>query len=347
MDLVARAATGDGAKRGGGKNNRKRKIGNTLSSDTDKSGAKEAKKKGLSDDIRDDPKAEARAKKPKPKPLKSLKTSDPTNHNVDVVLEEQHKDNDEGKRRHQFATVALDHCETPVVAYEHLKSFLEKLSTTALKVRPYTHLRIWDPFYCDGSTKRIFLQMGFNIIHQNVDFYEIIREEPTIPRYDVLVTNPPYSGDHIDRLLAFVVSQLEQESTKKCCCLLLPNWVARKQDYTERFTNPLDKAGHELFYLSPLVPYTYNMPLWVTNDDRPEHVDGSGQTTPYLSSWYMVVPSSLKMGAGAGKSFLDGMDAVARKQKSPVWVVAKTIRGLKWKLQKLQKHKKKNNTKKR
>ncbi len=95
-------------------------------------------------------------------------------------------------------------------------------------------------------------------------------------------------------------------------CLLLPNWVSRRPDYEGRFVNPVGQKQHELFYLSPLEPYTYTMPPWVHRKDRPEHVGASGKTTPYLSSWYLVVPSSLSRDS----SFLEKMDAVAKQQKT-------------------------------
>ena len=68
-------------------------------------------------------------------------------------------------------------------------------------------MRVWDPYYCIGAVKRIFAEMGFaNIIHENADFYQLIKNNNTnIPPHEVLVTNPPYSDDHIHRLLDFVV----------------------------------------------------------------------------------------------------------------------------------------------
>eukprot|EP00971_Amphidinium_carterae_P164604 3263464-Amphidinium_carterae.1 len=33
------------------------------------------------------------------------------------------------------------------------------------------------------------------VIHKCEDFYEVIREE-RVPKFDVLLTNPPYSSDH-------------------------------------------------------------------------------------------------------------------------------------------------------
>ena len=230
-------------------------------------------------------------------------------------------------QQHSFDTNVLDHCETPRAAYEHLREFLDVLGQS-MKIST-SSMRVWDPYYCDGAVKRIFTQMGFdNIIHDNADFYQLIENNTNIPPHEVLVTNPPYSDDHIHRLLEFVVGT--EIVNQRPVCLLLPNWVSRQPDYEGRFVNPVGQKQHELFYLSPLEPYTYTMPSWVHQKDRPEHVGASGKTTPYLSSWYLVVPSSLS----GDSSFLEKMDAVAKQQKPKAWVVARTVKGLKWKMEK-------------
>jgi hypothetical protein len=241
--------------------------------------------------------------------------------------------------RHNFTTNVLDHCETPHVAYEHLREFLNAIGA-AMKIRPpiTTNLRIWDPFYCDGSMKRIFSDMGFtNVIHENQDFYQLVQEKK-IPPHDILITNPPYSDDHIHRLLDFVVKV--QIPNQRPSCLLLPNWVSRQPDYAARFVSPITANNNnnnksELFYLSPIEPYSYQMPSWV-GGDRPDHVGESGKTTPYLSSWYLVVPAGSVSNSTSTSSFLERMDAVAKKQTPKRWVVAKTVKGLKWKINKLR-----------
>ena len=47
--------------------------------------------------------------------------------------------------------------------------------------------KIWSPFYCDGKQKEYFEEMGYDIIHQDKDFFSYI------PEYDILVDNPPFS----------------------------------------------------------------------------------------------------------------------------------------------------------
>ena len=46
---------------------------------------------------------------------------------------------------------------------------------------------IWSPFYCDGKQKEYFEEMGYNIIHEDKDFFSYT------PEYDIVVDNPPFS----------------------------------------------------------------------------------------------------------------------------------------------------------
>jgi hypothetical protein len=135
------------------------------------------------------------------------------------------------------------------------------------------------------------------------------------------MTNPPYSEDHIELLLEFVT----MKNNNRPFCLLMPNWVARKKEYSSLIGNA------NLFYLSPVEAYTYTMPSW---NEKPSHVSSAtGQTTPYLSSWYICLNND-------NLAMEQKLDKMAKLQKPKDWVVAKTIKGLKWKIQKVNKEKK-------
>ena len=47
---------------------------------------------------------------------------------------------------------------------------------------------IWECFYGDGKSGEYFKELGFNVIHKPVDFFE----DPNFD-YDILISNPPYS----------------------------------------------------------------------------------------------------------------------------------------------------------
>ena len=48
--------------------------------------------------------------------------------------------------------------------------------------------KIWSPFYCDGSQKEYFKEMGFDIIHEDRDFFSY---EPEA--YTLIIDNIPFS----------------------------------------------------------------------------------------------------------------------------------------------------------
>jgi len=49
-----------------------------------------------------------------------------------------------------------------------------------------TDKKIWSPFYCDGKQKEYFKDMGFDIIHEDEDFFKNNKG-------DIIIDNPPFS----------------------------------------------------------------------------------------------------------------------------------------------------------
>ena len=58
-----------------------------------------------------------------------------------------------------------------------------------IKIKEYIpkDKKIWSPFYCDGKQKEYFKDMGFDIIHEDKDFFTYT------PDYDLVIDNPPFS----------------------------------------------------------------------------------------------------------------------------------------------------------
>lgn len=50
-----------------------------------------------------------------------------------------------------------------------------------------TDKKIYSPFYCNGLQKEYFAEMGFDIIHEDTDYFTNTFE------YDILIDNPPFS----------------------------------------------------------------------------------------------------------------------------------------------------------
>jgi hypothetical protein len=166
--------------------------------------------------------------------------------------------------RWKFETDFSDHFETPVEAVQHIKPVLQELCRLMGKT-PAT-LRIYDPFYCTGSIVQHFRSIGFTHVHHaNRDFYMDVRRE-NVPDYDVMVTNPPYSADHKEQVLQYVVA------SGKPWLLLLPNYVSTKSYYTEL---PFDSSNGP-FYVVPNAKYEYSHPEGVFRE-----------SSPFFSLWYV------------------------------------------------------------
>jgi hypothetical protein len=163
-----------------------------------------------------------------------------------------------------FPTDSDDHCETPREAYEVIVPLLNKLKTK--------NTCIYDPYFCDGAVKKNLTALGFdNVYNKKEDCYNAWKNNST-PPFDVLVTNPPYSADHIEKLIKFV------SSTSKPWFLLMPNWVVKK-DYYQAAT-----ATIRPLYLVPHQRYVYLPP----NNFRPaKKSDVHKKSSPFVSMWYV------------------------------------------------------------
>tara|TARA_R110002096_G_scaffold145506_2_gene303279 strand:+ start:335 stop:808 length:474 start_codon:yes stop_codon:yes gene_type:complete len=62
----------------------------------------------------------------------------------------------------------------------------DKLGWELIKDYIPSNKKIWSPFYCDGKQKEYFKEMGFDIIHEDEDFF-------LNNKGDVIIDNPPFS----------------------------------------------------------------------------------------------------------------------------------------------------------
>lgn len=124
--------------------------------------------------------------------------------------------------------------------------------------------------YCAGRTPRLLAQLGFNKVeHRNEDFYRIIRDGKQ-PAYDVLVTNPPYSGEHKRLCLEYC------KESGKPWFLLIPNYVATKDYYKANMLGPSVVEGGEPFYVVPRSCYLF------------DHPEGTGHAeSPFFGIWFV------------------------------------------------------------
>lgn len=189
---------------------------------------------------------------------------------------------------HAFQTNIEDHCESPFEAYEDITPVL-RLIAKKLGKSP-EELRIYDPYYCAGSVTRHMKKLGFcDVYNRNEDFYKVCREK-RVPRHDVVVTNPPYSDNHVKRLLRFC------RSNAKPFLLLLPNYFCVKEFYHETLLIGQNSSSttrakfEEPSYVAPRRGrYMYWTPKGLHRRNRVQnHVSTDGyRTSPFVSFWYV------------------------------------------------------------
>ena len=97
--------------------------------------------------------------------------------------------------------------------------------------KPKGELVVYDPFYCQGSIRTLYEKIGVtNFIHEKRDFYADVKAK-RVPDYDILITNPPYSLNHKERIIAFVAD------SGKAWALLMPNYVANKSYFLDQVSS--------------------------------------------------------------------------------------------------------------
>ena len=171
----------------------------------------------------------------------------------------------------QFEADPADHCETGIRAYLDIKQTLLCLAT--LLDRRKEDIKIWDPYYCTGRMIEKMAKIGFpNVRNENKDFYQRVKTG-NLPEYDLLLTNPPYSQDHISRILNFCMESL------KPSLLLLPSYVLQKP-YFEKISKCF------IFVLPKKGRYSYHNP----------GLGGSkvGRTAPFQSLWFVCAKEMKK-----------------------------------------------------
>ncbi len=184
-----------------------------------------------------------------------------------------------------YKTDEDDHCETPLQAYADIQSILDALCKSMGKSK--SSLRIYDPYFCNGSVVKHLSSLGYsNVYNKKEDCYAVweAQEEPPI---DVFITNPPYSADHIDKLMTYITST---KFGSKPWLLLMPNWV-HKKDYFEQSTTKNEINPSYPFYIVPKKRYVYVPPP----DFREKKAsDVHKKSSPFVSMWYVWGGTSQK-----------------------------------------------------
>ena len=99
---------------------------------------------------------------------------------------------------------------TPKSAWENIKEYIPKDKV------------IWESFYGDGSSGKHLEELGFNVIHEPIDFFE---ED----RGDIIITNPPFSKSKA------VMKRLKE--LNKPFIIIMPSSKINTSYFRENFMN--------------------------------------------------------------------------------------------------------------
>jgi len=171
-----------------------------------------------------------------------------------------------------FGTEYGDNFSTPRIAYRHIGPILNKL-------RPGV---IYDPYYCVDTVREglgSVVGADTSVINACRDFYKDL-SDGTVPSHDVLVTNPPYSSDHKERIIDFCANG----NSGRPYFALMPSYVANRKYYRD-----LVEGGGDYFFVVPRMRYEYKHPEATGHD-----------TSPFFSVWFC---------GNVGEDVLGGLEA--------------------------------------
>ena len=113
-----------------------------------------------------------------------------------------------------MATFKCDNYMTPFHAWEDIKEYIPKNRV------------LWEAFYGDGESGKYLTDLGFNTIHQDIDFFENDLGE-------IIVSNPPYSK--VPKILARL------KSLNKPFILIMPSSKVNTQYFRKLFLEEDDR----------------------------------------------------------------------------------------------------------
>lgn len=220
------------------------------------------------------------------------------------------------KRPVSFASQGDDR-ETPARALQDIVHVLQLLAL------PSATTTLYDPYYCQGAIKTRMAALGYpNVINEPVDFYQTVHNN-AVPAYDVLLTNPPYSGNHIRKALEFACAGAAEEAAdggggggggvggggvgggSKPWCMLLPSNVHAREWYE----SVVGGGASPPLFLCPHERYSFLVPSVASDASPQEHV-------PYVTMWYV-----------GGLTPLDRAALLAARKKEAGRVASTTLAG--------------------
>ena len=152
-------------------------------------------------------------------------------------------------------------------------------------------LSVYDPYYCRGGVKHLasLLPEGSTVHNEPEDFYKVKREG-RCPDHDVLLTNPPYSKDHIRRAVDYCVSR------KAPWLMLLPHNVMLR----DWFQGVVSRDVSPPMFLCPHQRYSFDPAANLATGDSATAIPS--KHVPFVTIW-----------------FIGGLSAEARSRLLAAW----------------------------
>ena len=199
-----------------------------------------------------------------------------------------------------------DHCESPFQAYRDICPLLEELLRIE-GTKTKDDFAIYDPYYCNGSVIQHLNELGFpNVYNKKEDCYQTWSKDDLdtlsssaatstkrpYPEYNAFITNPPYSGDHIEKLISHLTT--DERTKGKPWFLLMPTFVHKKDYYKDKIetkskdpkkaSTSSDERKIDPFYLVPKKRYVYIPPKQFREKKLS---DVHKKSSPFVSMWYV------------------------------------------------------------
>jgi len=145
---------------------------------------------------------------------------------------------------------------TPKHAWEDIKHIIPKDKV------------VWEAFYGDGESGKYLTELGFNTIHEEVDFFENNLGE-------IIVSNPPFS------LSKEVLTRLKELG--KPFIMILPSSKINTQYFRELFANKIQI----------IIPRKRIHFVKLVNGEKPEGWKNSCNFDCFYYCWKMELPKDI------------------------------------------------------
>ena len=179
---------------------------------------------------------------------------------------------------------SADDRETPLRALEDIFPIIT--SIIEYKQCSLNEFLIYDPYYCNGNIKRRLESLGLNrnnIYNDPIDCY-YAQKYNLIKSFDLLLSNPPYSSDHIRRCIQYSIK------SEKPWLLLLPSNVIHRSWFNQEIKD------YNVLYIAPYEKYVFEVNNSSNSDENEENDRNTNlKHIPMVTMWFLGIPPSCNL----------------------------------------------------